>query len=77
MHPTQVYYANASVHSNDMVKGQAFITAAYALGCSGGNFLGGLLLPHGVNTVLFAGILIALAGSLILFLTVDKSNRIA
>ena len=77
MHPTQVYYANASVHNNDMVKGQAFITAAYALGCSGGNFLGGLLLPYGVSTILFAGIIITLAGSLILFLTVDKSDRIA
>ena len=39
--PTQVYYANAKVGSSDMVKGQAFITAAYALGCSAGNFMGG------------------------------------
>lgn len=76
MHPTQVYYANASVHPNDMVKGQAFITAAYAFGCSGGNFLGGLLLPYGVATILFAGIIITLAGSLILFLTIGKSDRI-
>ena len=32
------------VHAADMVKGQAFITASYTLGCAAGNFIGGQLL---------------------------------
>ena len=44
--PTQMYYADAKVHRSDMVKGQAFITAAYTLGCAFGNFLGGQILSE-------------------------------
>ena len=72
--PTQVYYAGARVRPADMVKGQAFITAAYSLGCSGGNFAGGQLLNFGVDTMLLAGVAMALAGTLFLFLTVNKSD---
>ena len=75
MHPTQVYYANAKVAPEDMVKGQAFSTAAYALGCSAGNFAGGQLLSLGVEAILFAGILMAATGAMILFLTVNRSDR--
>ena len=74
--PTQVYYANAKVRKSDMVKGQAFITAAYALGCSAGNFTGGQLLPFGVTEILIAGILMALVGTFIIFSTVNKSDEI-
>lgn len=70
--PTQVYYANAKVRSCDMVKGQAFITAAYALGCSAGNFTGGQLLTIGVNAVLLAGVITALVGTVIIFSTVRE-----
>jgi len=56
-----------------MVKGQAFITAAYSLGCAIGNFAGGQLLDaFNVNTLLIAGIMMAAAGTAILFATVDK-----
>ena len=75
MHPTQVYYANAKVAPEDMVKGQAFSTAAYALGCSAGNFAGGQLLSLGVEAILFAGILMTATGAMILFLTVHKSDK--
>ena len=37
--PAQVYYAKEKVRDNDMVKGQAFITAAYALGCAAGIYV--------------------------------------
>lgn len=37
----QVYYAKARVRSSDMVKGQAFITAAYSLGCRRGTLRAG------------------------------------
>lgn len=73
--PTQVFYANASVRECDMVKGQAFSTAAYALGCSAGNFAGGQLLPFGVDAILMAGIAMALAGTVIIFLTVNGKTE--
>lgn len=72
--PAQVYYANAKVRRCDMVKGQAFITAAYALGCSAGNFTGGQLLGYGVKEILSAGIVMALVGTAIIFPTVSKSD---
>jgi len=73
--PTQLYYADAKVHRADMVKGQAFITAAYSLGCATGNFCGGALVEHcGVVTMLSAGVAMAAVGTLVLFLTVDKTD---
>ncbi len=73
--PTQMYYADAKVHRSDMVKGQAFITASYSLGCAIGNFTGGVLVQHcGVVTMLCAGVGMAAAGTAVLFLTVDKKD---
>ena len=76
MHPAQVYYATAKVSSTDMVKGQAFITAAWALGCSAGNFAGGQLLNLSVDAILIAGIVMAGIGTLIVFATVTKSDKV-
>ena len=74
--PTQMYYADSKVHRSDMVKGQAFITAGYSLGCAMGNFMGGLLVQHcGVVTMLAAGVGMAAAGTLVLFVTVDKKDN--
>ena len=72
--PTQVYFAGSRVRPADMVKGQAFVTAAYSLGCSGGNFAGGQLLNFSVEAMLLAGVAMALTGTLILFLTLHKSD---
>lgn len=72
--PAQVYYAKEKVRDNDMVKGQAFITAAYALGCAAGNFAGGQLLSQGAGAILMAGICMAAAGTTIVFATVTKSD---
>lgn len=72
--PTQVAYAGEKVAKEDMVKGQAFITAAYALGCSAGNFAGGHLLVSGVDTMLLSGVVMAALGTLLLFLTVNKQD---
>ena len=74
MHPAQVYYAGARVRPGDMVKGQAFSTAAYALGCSAGSFAGGQLLGLGVDAVLIAGIVMTGIGTLIIFATVTKPD---
>lgn len=74
--PTQMYYASSKISAADMVKGQAFITAAYTLGCAAGSFVGGQLLSgFPVTALLAAGIGMAAAGTAILFLTVDKKDR--
>jgi len=74
--PTQLYYANNKVNLADMVKGQAFITASYTLGCAIGNCTGGQILQIAdVRTLLMAGVIMALSGTIILFLTVDKKDK--
>lgn len=72
--PTQVFYARSKVRPGDMVKGQAFVTATYALGCSIGNFTGGQLLSFGVDALLIAGIVMAAVGALLIFATVNRSD---
>lgn len=75
--PTQLYYADSKVCPADMVKGQAFITAAYTLGCAIGNFTGGQLLDtFGVRVLLYAGVAMAAAGTAVFFLTVDKKDKV-
>lgn len=76
LEPTLVYYAGESVCCRDMVAGQAFSTAAYALGCSAGNMAGGQLLAYSINTFFISGIVMALAGVLIIFATVSKRDSI-
>ena len=73
--PTQLYYANNKIAWADMVKGQAFITASYTLGCAVGNFAGGQLLQFfDLRTMLLSGVAMAAAGTAILFLTVEKRD---
>ncbi len=74
--PVQVYYANEKVAAEDMVKGQAFITASYTIGCAMGKLAGGQLLERlGVGAILTAGVVIAAAGTLVILLTVEKQDR--
>lgn len=73
--PTQMYYANNKICPADMVKGQAFSTASYTLGCAAGNFAGGQLVSaFGTRAMLLAGVVIAAAGTAVFFLTVDKED---
>ena len=73
--PIQMYYANNKIRAADMVKGQAFSTASYTLGCAAGNFAGGqLLFAFDVRTMLLAGIAMAVAGTAVFFLTVEKQD---
>ena len=73
--PIQMYYANNKVGVADMVKGQAFSTASYTLGCAAGNFAGGQLLSaFDLRTMLLAGIAMAVMGTAIFFLTVEKKD---
>lgn len=73
--PTQLYYAHSRIAMADMVKGQAFITASYTLGCAAGNFIGGQLLQHfSVPVMLTAGVVMAALGTAVLVLTVEKKD---
>ena len=73
--PIQMYYANNKVGAADMVKGQAFITASYTLGCAAGNFIGGQLLSaFDIRALLVAGVAMAAAGTAVFFLTVEKKD---
>ena len=73
--PIQMYYANNKIAVADMVKGQAFITASYTLGCAAGNFTGGQLLSaFDVRALLIAGVAMAVAGTAVFFLTVEKND---
>ena len=73
--PIQMYYANNKVGAADMVKGQAFITASYTLGCAAGNFIGGQLLSaFDIRALLVAGVAMAAAGTVVFFLTVEKKD---
>lgn len=74
MEPTLIYYAKDSVRSTDLLTGQAFSTAAYALGCSAGNFAGGQLLTYDMTAFFAAGILMAATGVIIIFFTVTKKD---
>lgn len=76
LNPAQIFFSRERIAPQDMVKGQAFSTAAYSLGCSAGNLSGGLLLEAGLHTLLLAGIAMALTGTILLFLTADKQDRI-
>lgn len=73
--PVQIYYASEKVAPSDMVKGQAFITASYTLGCAMGNLAGGQLMQHyGVSAILIAGVIIASLGTLILLFTIERKD---
>lgn len=73
--PIQMYYANNKISAADMVKGQAFSTASYTLGCAAGNFAGGQLLSaFGIRALLLAGMAMAVSGTAVFFLTVEKKD---
>ena len=74
MHPTQVYYANAKVAPEDMVKGQALIVSLTTLGGSIGIFAGGWLISGwGVQTMLYLAMGFAVVCQLV-FLAVLRSS---
>lgn len=70
----QMYYAQECTGSEDMVRGQSVITAAYALGCAFGNLLGGALISaSGVKAMLFAATAGAALGTVCLVVSVPKA----
>lgn len=71
--PGSIYYVNQVIEKKDMIKGQAFTTAATTLGGVGGSLIGGWILSAAtVKLMLIVGLGISLAGSLILLMTIEK-----
>lgn len=77
LEPARVYYARDSVSPADMVTGQAFSSAAYSLGCSGGTLVGGMVLPLGVPALLLSGVVMALIGTVLIFATIRRKDPAA
>lgn len=70
-----VYYTNQIVAQKDLVKGQTLMATANTVGGIVGAFLGGQLLSFlSVSMMLVIGTIISLVGTVIVCLTIEKSN---
>ena len=73
--PAQIFYAAECVDPKDMVKGQTISSSAYSLGCAIGYLVGGCLIDYyGVVSMMIAGVIMTVIGTLILFFTVKVKN---
>lgn len=71
--PGSIYYVNQVIHKKDLVKGQAFTTAAMTLGGVGGSLIGGFLLTQSnLNTMLMTGTLISVIGSILFLVSIES-----
>lgn len=72
----QMFYASECTDRKDMIKGQSLITAFFTLGCAVGNLFGGSVLTRfGVPALLYSGVFVTLAGTLILLFTVPRALK--
>lgn len=71
-----VYYVNEVIEKRDAIKGQAYMTATYSLGCIIGAAAGGKLIDSkGVDTMLFWAVAASLAGMVILLFAVGGAAK--
>jgi len=71
-----VYYVNDLVDENDKAQGQAYAGMSYTIASVLATFLGGNLIDRlGVNVMLIIGSILALAGTLILFIFVKENKK--
>ncbi|WP_312654467.1 MFS transporter [Proteiniclasticum sp.] len=70
--PGSIYYVNQVLERKDMIKGQAFTTAATTLGGVGGSLIGGWLLTFTsvANTLLF-GLTLSALGLVVMFFSIE------
>lgn len=67
---SSVYYVNSVMEDRDKIKGQAYFTMTYTIGCVFGSLLGGALLEgFSANAMLICGSVCSLIGSIIIFIT--------
>lgn len=70
-----VYYANQVVEECDRVKGQAYMTMANTLGIVVASLLGGALIDIcGTNGMMIIGSVIAIIGSILIFISTTKEK---
>lgn len=68
-----VYYTNQIIPQKDLVKGQTLMATANTMGGILGAFIGGQMLSFlSVSAMLLIGTVISLAGTLIVWLSVEK-----
>lgn len=76
IYPMLYYFAKERMMDTDMVKGQAVAMSSYTLGAAFGNYAGGMLIDaFGVEQMLFAALLSAAAGTVIINMTVGKVDN--
>lgn len=75
MTAASVYYVNTVMEPEDAIKGQAYFTMTYTLGCVIGSFLGGVLIDFaGVNSMLIFATVSAFFGALIVFIFAEHTS---
>lgn len=71
-----VYYVNEVIGKRDAIKGQAYMTATYSLGCIIGAAIGGKLIDsRGVDTMLLWAVAASLAGMVILLFAGGNTRK--
>lgn len=67
---SSVYYVNSIMEDQDKIKGQAYFTMTYTIGCVFGSLMGGALLESfSANAMLIAGSVCSLIGAIIIYVT--------
>ncbi|MGF2942290.1 MFS transporter [Enterococcus xiangfangensis] len=70
-----VYYTNQIIPQKDLVKGQTLMATANTFGGIVGSFVGGQMLSFlSVSAMLLIGTVISIAGTLIVWMSVEKTN---
>lgn len=74
-YPLLYYFTKERIMEADMVKGQAVAMVLYTMGLALGNYVGGRLIDlSGVNGMLFAALLSVAAGTVVINITIGKTN---
>lgn len=77
IYPLLYYFAKERMMDADMAKRQAVSMSFYTLGTAFGSYAGGILIDaFGVEKMLFTALLSALAGTVIINMTVGKTDNI-
>lgn len=75
MYPLLYYFTRERIMEADMVKGQAVAMALYTMGLALGNYVGGRLIDSfGVNGMLFAALLSVAVGTVVINITIGKTD---
>ena len=74
--PASVYYVNQIMEQKDFVKGQAMVTGAIILGSILAGLIGGILLDRfNAQNMLFVGLIVSTAGSILMLFTIKTAKK--